>query len=220
MLADFVPARHFFGSFQQILGRRQHAGCTEAALERIALLKGCLEIGNLARVGETFDRFYRGAVALGGEHQAAAHDLAVDAHGAGAAYTVFAADVAPGEKQIVAQVVDQCLARVDTTLHGFAVDHQGNIDGVAVHPRGSISCFATRRSRTPARCFFVFAVACTSSFGSRSSALTAASISPLASAASAFFGRTAVSPTPKNASRTSASPLPLLRALAARPTMA
>src|SRR5262249_57409542 len=109
---------------------------------------------------------------------------------------MLAADMAAGERKVVAQVVDQRLARVDTALHPFAVYRQRNIDGVAAHPCGSISCFATRRSRTPARCFFVFAVACTSSFGSRSSALTAASISPLASADSAFFGRTGVSPTP------------------------
>src|SRR5262245_8943190 len=197
MFADFVPARHFFRPFQQILGCGQHSGCTEAALERIALLKGRLQVSDLAGVRKTLDGFYLGAIALGGEHQAAAHDLAVNAHGAGTAYAVLAANMAAGEKQVVAQVVDQRLARIDAALHALTVDRQRNIDGVAAHPRGSISCFATRRSRTPAICFFVFAVACTSSFGSRSSALTAASTSPLASAASAFFGRTGVSPTPK-----------------------
>src|SRR4029079_14904155 len=219
MLTDFVSARHFFCTLQQVLGRSQHAGRAEAALQRIALLKGRLQVGDLARVGQTLDGLHLGAVALGGEHQAAAHNLAVNTHSAGTAYAVLAADMASGEKEVVAQIVNQRLARVDAALHAFTVDRQRNIDGVD-HPRASINCFATRRSRTPARCFFVFAVACTSSFGSRSSALTAASTSPAASAASAFLARVGVSPTPKKASRTSDSPLPLPRALAARPTIA
>src|SRR4029079_1667506 len=220
MLTDFIPARHLFCAFQQVLGRGQHAGRAEAALQRIALLKGRLQVGNLAGIGKAFDGLHLGAIALGGQHQATTHNLAVNTHGAGTAHAVLTADMASGEKQVVAQVIDQRLARVDAALHAFTVDRQGDIDGVLAHPRASINWVATRRSRTPARCFFVFAVACTSSFGSRSSAPTAASISPAASAASAFLARVGVLPTPKKASRTSDSPLPLPRALAARPTIA
>src|SRR6185437_15361706 len=126
-----------------------------------------------------------------------AHDLAIDAYGASAADAVLAADVAAGQRQILAQEIDQRLARLDALGDVFAVDSERDLQGEAAHDRASINCAATRRSSTPARCFFVFAVACTSSCGSRSSAATAASILPFASAASALRARTGVAPTPK-----------------------
>src|SRR5262245_31993175 len=105
--------------------------------------------------------------------------------------------MAAGQQKVLAQEIDQCLACIHALLHALAVDNDRNIKGVMAHGRSSSSCLATRRSSTPARCFLTFAVACTSSFGSRSSALTAASIFPAASAASAFLARTGVLPTPK-----------------------
>ena len=95
-----------------------------------------------------------GAIALHRQHQAAAHDFAVDAHGAGAAYAMLAADMAAGEGQVVTQEVDQRLARLDALLYALAIDGEGNIESAIVHGRVSINCAATRRSSTPARCFF------------------------------------------------------------------
>jgi hypothetical protein len=94
---------------------------------------------------------------------------------------------------------------------------QRNIDGVD-HPRASINCFATRRSRTPARCFFVLAVACTRRWVKIKRLDRRVDIA--AASAAWLFRAVGVSPTPKKASRTSDSPLPLPRALAARPTIA
>src|SRR5450759_4653837 len=226
MRADLVAARHaatLLSLHEQVLRRRDHAGRAVAALQRVALFERHLQIGDFARIRNAFDGLDRGAVALHRQHQAAAHDLAVHAHGAGAAGAVLAADMAAGERQALAQEIDQRLARLDALPHLLAVDGQGNVERKIAHDRASSNCLATRRNNTPARCFLTAAVACTSSCGSRSSAATAASTLPSASAASAFFARSGVAPTPKNASRTSANlellPLPSARAQAARPTV-
>src|SRR5262249_368053 len=101
------------------------------------------------------------------------------------------------QQKVLAQKIDECLSRIYALLYALAVYKQRNIEGVLVHSRSSSSCFATRRSSTPARCFLTVALACTSSFGSRSSALTAASILRGGSAAWAFLARTGVLPAPK-----------------------
>ena len=183
LLADFLAARHAAAA-QQFLRGQQHAGRTEAALQRVALLEGLLQVGDLAGVRHAFDGLDRGAVALRRQHQAAAHDHAVDPHRAGAADAVLAADMAAGQHEIVAQEIDQGLARIDRLGDGLAVHRQRDVAAMLAHGRASMSCFATRRSSTPARCFLVAPVACTSSDGSRSeaSACTASSMLPSVSA--------------------------------------
>jgi len=57
--------------------------------------KAALQLLDLARIRKPFDRVDRTAVGLCREHQAAAHDLAVDAHRAGAAHAVLTADMVP-----------------------------------------------------------------------------------------------------------------------------
>ncbi len=120
-------------SFQQVLRRRDHAGRAIAALQRVALLERGLQVGDFAGIGQAFDGFDLGAVALHRQHQAAAHDLAVDANGAGAADAVLAADMAAGQRQILAQKIDQGLARLDAFNNLFAVDGERNVDGMAAH---------------------------------------------------------------------------------------
>ena len=158
-----------------------------AALQRVALLERGLQIGDLAGVGQAFDGLDLGAVALHRQHQAAAHDLAVDAHGAGAADAVLAADMAAGERQIVAQEIDQRLARLDALGDVLAVDGEGNVEAWSLMT--APPSIARRRAAAARRrdAFSRSPVACTSSCGSRSSAATAASILPLASAASALL---------------------------------
>ena len=94
-----------------------------------------------------------------GQHQAAAHNGAIDAHGAGAADAVFAADMAAGEAQILTHEIDQRLARLDAFADGLAVDGEGNVECEIGHHTASINCAATRRNSTPARCFFTAPVA-------------------------------------------------------------
>src|SRR5262245_64833975 len=84
--------------------------------------------------------------------------------------------MAAGQQKVLAQKIDECLSRIYALLYALAVYKQRNIEGVLGHGRPSSSCFATRRSSTPARCFLTVALACTSSFGARSSGLTGASV--------------------------------------------
>ena len=149
---DGTPPR-----LQQFLRRRDHAGRAIAALQRVALLEGRLQVGDLAAIGQAFDGLDRGAVALHRQHQAAAHDLAVHPHRAGAADAVLAADMAAGQRKVVAQKIDQRLARFDAFADALAVDGQRNVEGALAHGRASLNCVATRRSSTPARCFFTAA---------------------------------------------------------------
>ena len=90
-------------------------GVQIAALQRVALDERLLQIGDLAGIGHALDGVDARAVALHRQHQAAAHDHAVDAHRAGAAHAVLAADMAAGEREVLAQEVDQRLARVDAS---------------------------------------------------------------------------------------------------------
>ncbi len=71
-----------------------------------------------------FDGLDRGAVALHREDEAAAHDLAVEPHRAGAAHAMLAADMGAGEREIVAQEIDQRLARFDPRKNILAVHTQ------------------------------------------------------------------------------------------------
>ena len=75
---------------QQILRRHQHARRAKAALQRVAIAEGGLQIGDLAAVGQPFDRLDRCVVRLHRQHQAGTNDLAVHAHGAGAANPMLA----------------------------------------------------------------------------------------------------------------------------------
>ncbi len=64
------------------------------------------------------------SVRLHREHQAGAHRLAVDQHGAGAADAVLAAGMGAVQKKILAQRVEQRLARLDIGGTADAVDAQ------------------------------------------------------------------------------------------------
>jgi hypothetical protein len=107
--------------------------------------KRLLQLLQLLRIGQPLDRVHAAAVRLHREHQAAAHDVAVHAQRARAAHAVLAADVRAGEAELVAQEIDQVLARQDAARHLRAVDRERDYDSV-VHARSR---------RTPARCSLV-----------------------------------------------------------------
>ena len=62
------------------------------------------------------------------EHQAGAHRLAVEDDGAGAADAVLAADMRAGLAAVVADRIDQRLARLDADVVLAAVDRQRDVD--------------------------------------------------------------------------------------------
>src|ERR1700730_11058951 len=198
MRADLFAARNAAAG-QQFLRGEQHPRRAVAALQGVARDERLLQIGDLIRIGHAFDGVDARAVALHRQHQAAAHDHTLDAHAAGAAYAVLAADMTARERNVFAQEVDQRLARIHAFAHFLAVHGDGDVMEALAHDGARASCCATRRSSTPARWVFTAPDACTSSAGSRSSAsaFTAASTSPSASADSARRARTGVAPTPK-----------------------
>ena len=101
-----------------------HAGSAVAALQRIAAGELGLQRGGLAAVGDALDGFHREAVGLDREHEAAAHQLALEAHGAGAADAVLAAEMGAGETELLAQEVGQMDAGRDLGLDRLAVHVQ------------------------------------------------------------------------------------------------
>src|SRR5215475_1200464 len=91
-------ASWYSAALEQILCRRQHARRAETALQGITPLECLLQIADFARVRHPLDRLDRSTVALCRQHQTTAHDFSIEPHGAGAAHTVLAADVAPRKK--------------------------------------------------------------------------------------------------------------------------
>ncbi len=71
-----------------------------------------------------------GAVEAGGQHQAAAHDLAIHPHRAGAADAMLAAGMRAGQAEVEAQEVDQVPPRLDAARHALAIDRQGDVQAL------------------------------------------------------------------------------------------
>src|SRR5712691_11214593 len=111
-LPDLPRARSRL-SGQQILSGQDHARSAEAALERVLLRESLLEIEDFAGTRHALDGLDTTAVALDGQHEAAAHDGAVHPHGAGAADAVLAAHVRARQLEPVAEKVHEALSRLD-----------------------------------------------------------------------------------------------------------
>src|SRR5262249_19195760 len=90
-----------------------------------------------------FDRPDLPAISLDREHQAGTDRLAVEDDGAGAADAMLAADMRAGLAAVIADSVDQGLARLDTDRVRLAVDRQRDVD-LVTHQRGRTSL---KRSR-------------------------------------------------------------------------
>src|SRR5439155_21803534 len=80
---------------------------------------------------QAFHRAHRLALSLHGEHEAGAHRLTLDEHGACAAHAVLAAQVRSGEPAVLAQRVREAAPGLDLDVEGDAVDVQGNGNLVA-----------------------------------------------------------------------------------------
>src|SRR6185503_11821895 len=136
---------------QQRLGGHQEARRADAALQRRVLDELALQRMQLVALGHALDGGDRPAVRLHAQHQARAHEAAVDGDAAGAAVAGRAAFLGAGEAQLVAQHVEQRLLRLAQELHGIAVHGCGYV--VLGHQpflaRSSAIC-AARRARTPA----------------------------------------------------------------------
>ena len=122
---DNILARRRVGVLQQRMRGEDHAGRAIAALQAVGLAERVLDHAEFAgRRRKPLDRGDLVAIGLHGEHQAGAHRLAIEQHGAGAAHAVLAAGMGAVEQKILAQRIEQCLARLDVGGAVRAVDAQ------------------------------------------------------------------------------------------------
>src|SRR4030095_6931087 len=81
---------------------------------------------------QSLDREDRCAVRLHGEQQTRTDGLALKHNSAAAAYSLFAAQMSPGQSELVAQEISQRQSRLDEALIAFFVD--GDLDrALAAH---------------------------------------------------------------------------------------
>src|SRR5206468_13045840 len=118
---DLFPARAR-GPLEQVVDRHQDPRRAVAALEREVLVKRRLDGVELAIAREPLDGPHLGAVELHREEEARAHRFALEQHRARAAHPVLAAEVRPGQLEVLAEEVGQALAGLHEPLRGLAVD--------------------------------------------------------------------------------------------------
>src|SRR6185436_1624703 len=104
------------------VGRHDHAGRAEPALQPVLLPEPHLDRVQLAVLGQPLDRHDVGAVRLHGKEGAALDGLAVYEDGAGAALARVAADVGPGQADRLTNVVHQEKAGLHFVAVALAVD--------------------------------------------------------------------------------------------------
>src|SRR5512144_1769283 len=146
----------------------EHPGRAVAALERVVLVERLLERGELAVPRETLDGGDAHTFRLDGQQHAALHGLAVQVHRAGTAVPRVAADMRPGEAEVVAEEVDEEPARRNLVLDLLAVDLDRH--GLARHgPHYFLlpaACSTARTADTSATCRLKSAEPWTSAGGS------------------------------------------------------
>src|SRR5215471_15939160 len=125
-LANFILGRMRIS--RKIVGERhQDAGRTEAALQRMMLLKRLLQcIERAIRRCQRLDRRYRAAFGLHGEREAAAHCCAIDEHGAAAAHAVLAAHMGSGCPNHVTQEIGKEHAGLRLARHSATVEREAD----------------------------------------------------------------------------------------------
>ncbi|MGY4282914.1 hypothetical protein ACVWXO_002134 [Bradyrhizobium sp. LM2.7] len=104
--------------------RHDHAWRAIAALQAVIVAEGGLHGVQLVAPGDAFDGGDVGAVGLSRQHRAGFHRLAVHVHDAGTALAGVAADMGPGEVEVIAQELDQQGAVLDVNGNSLAVHCQ------------------------------------------------------------------------------------------------
>src|SRR5512142_1242888 len=106
---------------QQTVRARDHSRRAEAALQAVILVERLLQRVQLAALREALDRQDVGTFALHGEHRARLDRHAVQIDRARAAVRRLAADVWSGVLELLAQRMNQKLARLDDDVDLLAV---------------------------------------------------------------------------------------------------
>ena len=140
-------------AFEHVLGGHQHARCADPTLSRTRFQERPLqvpEVGELARCSSAaarahpFDRPDLAAANLRHRHQAGTRLLPVDPDGAGAAVPGVAADLRPGQPQIVAEHIGEPPHRLDLDVDRSSIDLEAHPD------RHATSSSSARRTRVSA----------------------------------------------------------------------
>src|SRR5207248_7983587 len=113
-------------ALEQLLGRHDHAGRAEPALEAMLVPEGLLQGMERRSLGEALDGRDLGPVRLHREHRAGLHAVAVELDGARPAIAGVATHVRPGEPREIADVVHQQQSRLDLVLVLGAIDGDRN----------------------------------------------------------------------------------------------
>ncbi len=115
-------------------GGHEHARGAEPALQSVAVAEGLLErVQGAFAVGQPFDGLEVSTLGLNGEHQAGPGRTLIDQDRAGAAHTVFAAEVGAGQPEMLPERVGQGDPRLDVDLAVFAVDREGHSGWLVDH---------------------------------------------------------------------------------------
>lgn len=85
-------------------------------------VKGGLQAGDLATVGNVLDGFDLTLIGLDGQYQAASNNFTVKADGTRSANAMFATDASSFQAQFVTQIINQMHARTDGAFFEHPVD--------------------------------------------------------------------------------------------------
>ena len=96
----------------------------------MVLMKGRAQCAHDAVVAEAFDGHDIAVVARRRKGQAGADRLGVDQDGAGAAHSVLATQMCPGQVAPLAQKIGEREPPRHVVAHGFAIHAQGNMGHV------------------------------------------------------------------------------------------
>ena len=109
----------------------------------------CLQVRDLAGLGQALDGDDLGPVGLHGQHQAAAHHRAIHPHRAGAADAVLAAQMRTGEAELDAQEIDEMLTYGHHAGDALAVDGERNCHRLLVAHAAARRAFGRYLERAP-----------------------------------------------------------------------
>jgi hypothetical protein len=115
-------------ALEQLRSAEQHAGRAEAALKRIVANEGVLQVGNRAACIKPLQRGDFATINLCGQHQTAANDVTVYAHGTRTAHTMLAAHMGRREVQLMSKKVRKVHPRRHMTPRATTVHQNPDFD--------------------------------------------------------------------------------------------
>ena len=145
LFADHVVAEIVALAMDQVDRGHDHAGRAEAALQAVVLAERLLHrMQGRAVGGQALDGPDLMPVSHDRQRGAGLDRLAVEMHDAGAALRGIAADMGPGQAQVLAQELHQQRAGVDIGVDGIAVHDKRNLGHSALSSSALLHCTAAQ----------------------------------------------------------------------------